>query len=107
MSGASSSARSSGTASEATSWSWWAPSTAWPGVPRTRAKEPSTRSSSNHRAAVGWWISTGERVVGRSTPGTVTSAPTTLFTSVDLPAPVEPPTTASTGASMSRSRGMT
>ena len=33
------------------------------------------------------------------------SSPTTVFTSVDLPAPVEPPTTISSGASICRSRG--
>ena len=48
---------------------------------------------------------TGARVVGRRTPGVVTVAPTTLLTRVDLPAPVEPPTTVSSGASRSRSRG--
>ena len=35
----------------------------------------------------------------------VTSAPTRLLTSVDLPAPVEPPTTISSGASICSSRG--
>ena len=41
----------------------------------------------NHSAA-GLCTSTGERVVGRSTPGSLTSAPDHEFTSVDLPAPV-------------------
>ena len=47
----------------------------------------------------------GARVVGRSTPDGLTSSPTRLLTSVDLPAPVEPPTTISSGASSCRSRG--
>jgi len=46
-------------------------------------------------------------VVGRSTPGSVTLWPTRELTSVDLPAPVEPPTTVSMGASMVSSRGIT
>jgi hypothetical protein len=51
--------------------------------------------------------STGERVVGRSTPDSVTTEPTREFTNVDFPAPVEPPTTASSGASRVTIRGMT
>jgi hypothetical protein len=51
--------------------------------------------------------STGERVVGRSTPGSVTRVPTSEFTSVDLPAPVEPPTTVSSGASICTAAGST
>ena len=46
-------------------------------------------------------------LVGRSTPGSVTRVPTREFTSVDLPAPVEPPTTASNGASRVITRGIT
>ena len=65
------------------------------------------RGPENQAASEGWWMSTGERVVGRRTPGRVTSRPTTELTSVDLPAPVEPPTTASSGASSDVSRGMT
>ena len=49
---------------------------------------------------------TGPRVVGRSTPAGLTSLPTSELISVDLPAPVEPPTTASSGASMLRNRGI-
>jgi hypothetical protein len=65
------------------------------------------RSSANQRSASGWCTNTGLRVVGRRTPDRVTSSPTRLLTIVDLPAPVEPPTTASTGASTSRRRGST
>ena len=63
------------------------------------------RSSSNQRTSPGWQTSTGARVVGRSTPAALTCAPTRQLTSVDLPAPVEPPTTISSGASIWRSRG--
>jgi hypothetical protein len=49
--------------------------------------------------------STAERVVGRSTPVALTGARTRLLTSVDLPAPVEPPTTTSSGASSRARRG--
>ena len=49
----------------------------------------------------------GARVVGRITPGALTRRPTSELTSVDLPAPVDPPTTASNGASMVASRGST
>ncbi len=52
-------------------------------------------------------MSTGDRVVGRSTPGWLTSRPTSELTSVDLPAPVDPPTTASSGASIDARRGIT
>jgi hypothetical protein len=63
------------------------------------------RSSSNQRTSAGLHTSTGARVVGRSTPAALTWAATSEFTSVDLPAPVEPPTTMSSGASIWRSRG--
>jgi hypothetical protein len=63
------------------------------------------RSSSNQRTSPGLHTSTGARVVGRSTPAALTCAPTSEFTSVDLPAPVEPPTTISSGASICCSRG--
>ena len=62
-------------------------------------------SEANHSVSAVLCTRTGCRVVGRSTPGVVTGVPTSLFTSVDLPLPVEPPTTASNGASASRSRG--
>jgi hypothetical protein len=65
----------------------------------TRSRSGSSRSWPNHSASAGLCTSTGERVVGRSTPGSVTRWPTSELTSVDLPAPVEPPTTASSGAS--------
>ena len=66
-----------------------------------------TRSSSNQELSFGWYESTAERVVGRITPEALTRLPTRLLTSVDLPAPVGPPTTASSGASSRRSRGST
>ena len=61
--------------------------------------------SVNQVASYGWHTRTGARVVGRSTPAGLTGARTKLFTSVDLPAPVDPPTTTSSGASSRRSRG--
>ena len=64
---------------------------------RGRAGSAAGRTSS---ASSGWWTRTGERVVGRSTPGSLTRAPTSELTSVDLPAPVDPPTTVSSGASI-------
>jgi hypothetical protein len=73
--------------------------------PEDRANPGSTRPSANQRSSPGAHSSTGERVVGRSTPAAVTGAPTRVFTSVDLPAPVDPPTTASSGASSRPSRG--
>ena len=53
----------------------------------------------------GLCTSTGRRVVGRSTPAVLTSEPTNEFTSVDLPAPVEPETTTTAGAESSVRRG--
>ena len=61
----------------------------------------------NQRASLLWCTSTGARVVGRITPGALTRRPTRELTRVDLPAPVEPPTTASSGASIVASRGST
>src|SRR5258706_16338908 len=55
--------------------------------------------------SAGWQTSTGARVVGRSTPAGLTGARTRLLISVDFPAPVEPPTTASSGASRRPRRG--
>ena len=72
---------------------------------RRRASPGSTRPSANQRSSPGAQSSTGARVVGRSTPAGLTGAPTSVFTSVDLPAPVDPPTTASSGASSRPSRG--
>ncbi len=74
-------------------------------APVTRPSPARTRSPVNHASSAGWCTSTGERVVGRSTPGRLTTAPTRELTRVDLPAPVEPPTTASSGASIEASRG--
>jgi len=62
-------------------------------------------SEANQSASTGLQARTGCRVVGRKTPGVVTGRPTSLLTRVDLPLPVEPPTTASNGASASRNRG--
>ena len=73
----------------------------------TRSRSGRRRSWPNQPASAGLCTSTGERVVGRSTPGSVTRVPTREFTRVDLPAPVEPPTTASNGASRVITRGMT
>ena len=96
-------ARPSGTVSAATSWS--APGS--PVAPVVRASPGRIRSLSNQSTSAGLCTSTGERVVGRSTPGSVTRLPTREFTNVDLPAPVEPPTTVSSGASIWISRGST
>ena len=74
-------------------------------VPVVRASPGRIRVPLNQPASAGWWTSTGERVVGRSTPLRVTVSRTRELTSVDLPAPVEPPTTASSGASSASSRG--
>ncbi len=76
-------------------------------APDDRARPGSTRALVNQLASLLWWTSTGDLVVGRITPGAVTRRPTSELTSVDLPAPVEPPTTASRGASMVASRGST
>ena len=73
----------------------------------TRLRSGSSRSWPNHLPSSGWCARTGERVVGRSTPEVVTWCPTRVLTSVDLPAPVEPPTTVSSGASRDISRGIT
>ena len=70
-----------------------------------RMRPGSTLSERNQATSSGWQMSTGDLVVGRSTPGRVTSARSSELTSVDLPAPVEPPTTASSGASMVVARG--
>ncbi len=53
----------------------------------------------------GWQASTGLLVVGRRIPVALTWAPTMLFTSVDLPAPVEPTRATRIGASDWRIRG--
>ncbi len=74
-------------------------------APDTRARPGRIRWSVNQRASSGWCTSTGDRVVGRITPGAETTRRSSELTRVDLPAPVEPPTTASRGASMVASRG--
>ena len=68
------------------------------GVDRAvRSSSGKMRACWNHSASAGWCTRTGERVVGRRTPGSLTRSPTREFTSVDLPAPVEPPTTVRSG----------
>ena len=74
---------------------------------RTRASVPSTRSVSNQWPSPWACSSTGRRVVGRMAEEATTACPTSEETRVDLPAPVEPPTTASTGASADSRRGRT
>src|SRR5690625_3225401 len=64
-----------------------------------------TRPASNHSWSSGWWMRTGERVVGRSTPASVTGSPARELTNVDLPAHVDPPTTTSIGAPVWVRRG--
>ncbi|SPB30612.1 hypothetical protein MAJHIDBO_00925 [Propionibacterium freudenreichii subsp. shermanii] len=65
------------------------------------------RSSVNQAASAGLCTRSGLRVVGRMTPARETVRPIRELTSVDFPAPVEPPTTARSGASMLASRGST
>lgn len=72
---------------------------------QTRMRSGSTRMPANQWWSSGWQTSTGVRVVGRSTPASLTCRPTRELTRVDLPAPVDPPTTASIGASGAFSRG--
>ena len=103
MSGASRIASPAGTESAGTSWRAAGSLVAWV----TRSRSGSSRSCPNHSASAGLCTSTGERVVGRSTPGSLTLLPTSEFTSVDLPAPVDPPTTVSSGASIVINRGRT
>jgi hypothetical protein len=67
----------------------------------------STRCVANASVSRGWWVRIGCRVVGRMAPERVTGWPTIALTSVDLPAPVDPPTTASSGASSERTLGRT
>ena len=104
MSGESSSASPGLSAAVGTSWIA-RPAASAEAAPVTRASPGRIRSSSNQRTSSGWQASTGNRVVGRRTPPGLTIEPIRLFTSVDLPAPVEPPTTIRTGASICRRRG--
>jgi len=69
------------------------------GATRTRARDGRMRSSSNQEASAGWCRSRGRRVVGLIAEEAATSTPSREFTRVDLPAPVDPPTTARSGAS--------
>ena len=61
--------------------------------------------SANQSMSSGWQARTGLLVVGRRTPVALTWAPTTLFTRVDFPAPVEPTRATSTGAADRRTLG--
>ena len=103
MSGASRRASPGGRVEEVTSCMVAWPSTALP--PVARARSGRIRVGVNQRSSSGWCTRTGDRVVGRSTPGALTTAPTRELTSVDLPAPVDPPTTARRGASREARRG--
>ena len=103
MSGASSSARPRGTRSWATTFR--VPALPTPPSPVVRDSSGRMRSPVNQSTSAGLQTSTGPRVVGRSQPERLTAAPTRVLTRVDLPAPVDPPTTASRGASRRRSRG--
>ncbi len=88
MSGESSSASPGLSAAVGTSWiERPSPRLGRPAPPVVRASPGRIRSSSNQRTSSGWQASTGRRVVGRSTPAGLTTAPIRLFTSVDLPAP--------------------
>ncbi|MCP9978923.1 hypothetical protein [Actinomadura madurae] len=61
----------------------------------------------NHCTWSGWQTRIGLLVVGRSTPVALTRAPTSVLTRVDLPAPVDPPSTTSMGAPAAWMRGRT
>ncbi len=102
-SGASRIARPGGSASLGTSCSASGSSVEW----CTRSRSGSSRSWPNQLASSGWCTSTGDLVVGRSKPGAVTRLPMRELTSVDFPAPVDPPTTVSSGASSVIRRGST
>ena len=71
MSGASRKASPGSSDGEVTSWSvrWSVP------APLVRVSSGSTRVSENQRRSSGWQTSTGERVVGRSTPDGLTCCP--------------------------------
>jgi hypothetical protein len=74
-------------------------------APVVRVSDGSTLAWENQDMSVGWQTRTGARVVGRSTPAGLTGVRMRLLTRVDLPAPVEPPTTTSSGASSRSSLG--
>ena len=105
MSGVSSSAMPRGMPSLAASTS----SPSRPGLARpsclTRGRVGRKLFSANQSISSGWQASTGLFVVGRRTPVALTCAPTMLFTSVDLPAPVEPTKATRIGAAERRTRG--
>ncbi len=104
MSGASSTASPGGIASDAHQLQRAGVGGGSGGALAGRAGSGPCRTTRRQR---GLKTSTGERVVGRSTPGSVTRSPTRELTRVDLPAPVEPPTTVSSGASIWIRRGST
>ncbi len=72
---------------------------------RTRGSVGRNMFSANQWMSSGWQARTGELVVGRLTPVWLTWVPTMLFTSVDLPAPVEPTRATSSGAADCLTRG--
>ena len=72
---------------------------------RTRGSVGRNMFSANQPMSSGWQASTGEFVVGLLTPVRLTWVPTMLFTSVDLPAPVEPTSATRIGAADWRTRG--
>ncbi len=76
-------------------------------APVARVKSGSRAPSRNHASSLGWQMSTGVRVVGRSNPVALTFSPSSEFVIVDLPAPVDPPIPTSRGASKLRRRGST
>ena len=78
-----------------------------PAPPSCFAKRGSTRSDMNQARAAGEHTTTGRRVVGRTAPDRDTLRSSSEFTRVDLPEPVDPPTTTSRGASASSRRGST
>src|SRR4029450_9274307 len=74
-------------------------------TPVLRESPGRIRCDVNHSCSCGLQTRTGPLVVGRNTPGAETAAPTSELMSVDLPAPVEPPTTARGGGWSSGSLG--
>ncbi|WP_373688908.1 hypothetical protein [Verrucosispora sioxanthis] len=101
MSGASRNASPGGSAGAVTRCRVRGSSPGW----LVRVSPGSSSPRRNQAESAGLQTSTGDRVVGRSTPAALTRACTRLLTRVDLPAPVDPPTTTSSGASRRARRG--
>ena len=77
-----------------------------PSVSRSvRTSSGSTAPERNQSRSSRLQIRVGAVVVGRRTPARVTTSPSREFTIVDFPAPVDPPTTTSSGASRRRALG--